>query len=53
MAVAVMNFRKAYICLSTDVKPASPSNGYALLYESDTGLWYAWNGSAWVAYSGA
>lgn len=51
MAVAVFSLTRAYMCLSTDVKPTNPA--YPRLYEVDTGIHYAWNGSAWVVYQGA
>lgn len=49
MAVEVVDLNQAYICLSTDTKPTNPT--YRRLYEVDTGVQYAWNGSAWVTYS--
>lgn len=53
MAIGVTSFITAIRCLSTDTKPSPPPAYRQILYEVDTGLWYAWNGSAWVAYSGA
>lgn len=50
MSVELLDLTKGYICLSSDTKPTSPSHD--LLYETDTGIHYVWNGSAWVTYSG-
>lgn len=49
MSVELLDLTKGYICLSTDTKPTAPSHD--LLYETDTGIHYVWNGSAWVVYS--
>jgi hypothetical protein len=50
MAVGILNLRRVYKVLAADTKPANPA--YYLLYEVDTGLWLAWNGTAWVSYGG-
>lgn len=37
--------------LAADKAAVVPANAeHTLFYEIDTGLWYIWNGSAWVAY---
>ena len=40
------------ICQSSDTKPGAASVGQRL-YETDTSIWYVWNGSAWVIFFGA
>ena len=45
----VVKLTEAYFALAAAVKPTNPS--VYLLYEVDTGLWFNWNGTAWIAYT--
>jgi hypothetical protein len=48
MGAEVMDMNMAYRVLAADTKPTKPAHD--LLYEVDTGVWYAWSGTAWTAY---
>jgi hypothetical protein len=48
MAVEVFQKGRVYRVLAADTKPTNPS--YHLLVETDTGLHFCWNGTAWVSY---
>lgn len=41
----------AYVGLSSDTKPTAAKQG-TKFYETNTGLWFIYNGSAWVAFTG-
>lgn len=51
MAVERFRRHRYYRCLSSDTKPTNPS--FDVLVETDTGLWFVWSGTAWVAYQEA
>lgn len=43
------NDRDFYLGEAADTKPLSAVVG-SLFYETDTGLWFIWDGAAWAAY---
>lgn len=46
------NSNVTYVGLSTDTKPVNSDTG-ALLYTTDDGVTYIYNGSTWSDYTGA
>jgi hypothetical protein len=47
-----IDLAKAFVSLSTDDRPTGTNAG-ALLYETDTRLWFIFDGTNWVAYTEA